>query len=181
MAEEVLSDRALNRATLARQLLLERSTIAPVDTVRHLVGLQAQNPLDPYLALWSRLESFDPVAFGGLLESRDLVRIVVMRGTIHLVTADDALELRPLMQPVLDAEIARHRDFAPQLVGVDMGPVLAFGEQILRTRSHTTPQLRAAMTEHFPICTPAPSPMRAAACSRWCRSRPAGCRARPRR
>src|SRR6478672_11799716 len=112
MATAVLSDRALNRATLSRQLLLRRASLAPDDAVRQLVGLQAQNPLDPYLALWSRLRRFDPTVLGQLLERRSLVRIVVMRGTIHLVTADDARRLRPVMQPVLDAEIARHSQFA---------------------------------------------------------------------
>lgn len=53
----------------------------PKEAVEHLVGLQAQNPLDPYLALWSRLERFDPHGVGALVEGRRLVRIVVMRGT----------------------------------------------------------------------------------------------------
>ncbi|MGH2686453.1 MAG: winged helix DNA-binding domain-containing protein [Actinomycetota bacterium] len=154
MAQEVLTDRVLSRATLARQLLLERSTLAPTDAVAHLVGLQAQNPLDPYVALWSRLDRFDPVALGELVESRALVRMVVMRGTIHLVTAADALVLRPLMQPVLDAEIARHRDFAPHLVGIDVEPVLAFAREILGERPHTTAQLRAAMAARFPDLHP---------------------------
>ena len=61
MATAVLSDRALNRATLARQLLLRAVAAGARSTrSRHLVGLQAQNPLDPYLALWSRLARFDP-------------------------------------------------------------------------------------------------------------------------
>ncbi len=59
MVVDVLSDRDLNRATLARQMLLERSSLAPTAAIEHLVGLQAQNPLDPYLALWSRLDGFD--------------------------------------------------------------------------------------------------------------------------
>ena len=84
--------------------------MAPFDAVRHLVGLQAQVPLDPYTALWSRLASFEPASLAELLERREAVRIVVMRGTIHLVTASDSLRLRPLMQPILDAEFARHRD-----------------------------------------------------------------------
>ena len=150
MATTVLSDRALNRATLSRQLLLRRASLAPDDAVRQLVGLQAQNPLDPYLALWSRLRRFDPTVVGQLLERRSLVRIVVMRGTIHLVTADDALLLRPVMQPVLDAEIARHREFAPHLVGVDLGPLLDVAHALLAARPLTGPELRAALAERFP-------------------------------
>lgn len=88
MTTEVLSDRAVNRATLARQMLLERSTtVDPLTAVHRLVGLQAQNPLDPYLALWSRLAGFDPGVVARAIEERALVRVVVMRGTIHLVTA----------------------------------------------------------------------------------------------
>ena len=150
MTADVLTDRALGRATLARQLLLERHVLDPVAAVARLVGLQAQVPLDPYLALWSRLEPFDPHEVGRRLEDRTLVRIVVMRGTIHLVTADDALVLRPLVQPVLDAELARHAEFAPALAGVDLAPVLAFGRSVMAERPRTGAQLRAAMTERFP-------------------------------
>jgi hypothetical protein len=134
VATDSISREALNRATLERQLLLGRSTMAPQVAVGHLVGLQAQNPLDPYLALWSRLEDFDTAAIAALIEARSLVRIVVMRGTIHLVTADDALVLRPLMQPVLDAELARHSEFAPRLVGVDIDSIVDFAAARSRSR-----------------------------------------------
>jgi hypothetical protein len=150
VATDVLTDRALNRATLERQLLLRRRPLRPVDAVAHLVGLQAQNPLDPYLALWSRLDGFDPEALSQRIEDRSLVRIVVMRGTIHLVTADDALVLRPLHQPVMDAEIARHRDYAPWLVGVDVGPALAFARAKLSDEPLNGAQLRAVLAERFP-------------------------------
>lgn len=92
----------LNRATLARQLLLERSPMDGVAAVEHLVGLQTQHPQSFYVGLWSRLQDFDPVAVGAALEDRRLVRIPLMRTTIHLVTAEDALGLRPLFDPVLD-------------------------------------------------------------------------------
>jgi winged helix DNA-binding protein len=97
---EVLSRRELNRATLERQLLLRRSAMPVLEAVEHLVGLQAQLPLNPYTALWSRLERFRPDTLAELLVDRRVVRIVVMRATIHLVSADDCLLLRPLMQPV---------------------------------------------------------------------------------
>jgi hypothetical protein len=150
VAADVLTDRALARATLARQLLLERHALDPVAAVAHLVGLQAQVPSDPYLALWSRLDPFDPDEVGRLLEDRSLVRIVVMRGTIHLVTADDALVVRPLVQPVLDAELARHVEFAPRLDGVDLAPALAFARSLMAEEPRTGVQLRAAMAGRFP-------------------------------
>ena len=150
MPPDVLSDRALNRATLARQLLLERSAMTPDVAVEHLVGLQAQNPLDPYLALWSRLQRLDPHEVGAMLEDRRLVRIVVMRGTIHLVTARDALVLRPLTQPVMDAELARHSQFAPVLVDVDLEPVMAYAHPLLADTPMAGTQLRASLAERFP-------------------------------
>jgi hypothetical protein len=155
-APDRLSARRLGRATLARQLLLERSPMAPLDAVRHLVGMQAQEPLDPYLGLWSRLERFDPASLAQLLVDRGVVRIVVMRGTIHLVTVDDAAVLRPLAQPVLERELTMHRDFAPVLRDVDLGPVLPVAKQLLDAQPLTFTELRTALAEHFPDLDPAP-------------------------
>ena len=73
-----------------------------------------------------------------------------MRATIHLVSADDCLLLRPLMQPVLDAELARHREFGPALTRVDLAAVLAFARPLLAERPRTGPELRAALAERFP-------------------------------
>jgi hypothetical protein len=146
---DVLTDRALNRATLDRQLLLRRHTMPVLAAVEHL-GLQAQVPLNPYVALWSRLAHFDHRELARLLLDRLVVRIVVMRGTLHLVSTDDCLLLRPLVQPVLDRELARHRDFAPALVGVDVDEVLAYVRPLLAERPHTGAQLRAAIAERFP-------------------------------
>lgn len=145
----MLSRRALNRATLERQLLLRRHAMPAIDAVEHLVGLQAQLPLNPYTGLWSRLERFRPEELAELLVERHAVRIVLMRGTIHLVSRDDCLQLRPLMQPVLDAELARHRDFAPALAQVDLNPVLAFARELLM-QPRTGPELRSALGERFP-------------------------------
>ncbi len=109
-AVEVLSDRQLNRATLARQLLLEPSSLDPLAAVTHLVGLQAQVPNNPHVALWARLASFEPSQLDSLLEARAVVRSAAIRGTIHLLTADDCLDLWPLSQPVLQRELGTHRD-----------------------------------------------------------------------
>ena len=150
MGVEVLSRRALNRATLERQLLLRRARLPALDAVEHLVGLQAQVPLNPYTALWSRLERFRPEELAALLEERRVVRTVVMRATIHLVTADDCLLLRPLVQPVLTAELRRHPDFSPALRRIDLDPVLAYGRTLLAERPRTGGELRAAFEERFP-------------------------------
>jgi hypothetical protein len=150
VAADRLTDRVLNRTTLQRQLLLSRVPMDPLRAVEHLVGLQAQNPLDPYLALWSRIAGFDPVGFGQLLQDRAVVRIAAMRATVHLLTADDALLLRPLTQPVLTAEIRRHPEFAPQLSGLDLDPLLAWAEAELAERPLATGELRRAVAERFP-------------------------------
>jgi hypothetical protein len=147
---DVLSLRALNRATLARQLLLGRAARPILETVEHLVGLQAQVPSNPYTALWSRLEGFQPEELSALLLERRVVRVSVMRATIHLVSADDCLLLRPLMQPVLDQELARHREFAPALSGVDLDAVVKAGRALLSERPLTGTELRAGLAERFP-------------------------------
>jgi hypothetical protein len=143
---DLLTRRELNRATLARQLLLSRSDLTVLDAVEHLVGLQAQEPPDPYAALWARLEGFRPEELSALLERREVVRTAVMRSTIHLVSADDCLLLRPLMQPVLDAELSRYRN----LRGVDVGAVLGFARERLEERALNGTELRAALAERFP-------------------------------
>ncbi|HEY8525469.1 MAG TPA: winged helix DNA-binding domain-containing protein [Acidimicrobiales bacterium] len=150
MSADVLGDRALNRATLHRQLLLRRTDRPVLDVVERLVGLQAQEPPDPYLALWSRLDGFEPDDLGRLLVDRKVVRIVAMRGTIHLLTADDCLALRPVMQPVLDGELRRHRDYAPRLEGVDLAPVLAAARELVADTPLSGKELRAALAERFP-------------------------------
>jgi hypothetical protein len=78
-----------------------------------------------------------------------------MRSTIHLVSADDCLVLRPLVQPVLDGELSRHRDYGPALVGVDLDAVMDVARPLLATQAMTGAQLRAAMAERFPGLDPA--------------------------
>lgn len=126
----VLSQRALNRALLDRQLLLERSTL-PVDAaVEHLVGLQAQSPWSPYHSLWARLDGFDPDRLGAMLVDRTVVRIVLMRSTVHLVTADDCLFLRPLLADFLARGLATS-PWRAGLDGTDLDTVAARGRALV--------------------------------------------------
>src|SRR2546422_3722893 len=85
----VLSLRELNRATLARQLLLERGRLDVVRAVEHLAGLQAQWAPSPYIALWSRLAGFARERLWSAIERHAIVRARLMRGTLHLVSARD--------------------------------------------------------------------------------------------
>lgn len=150
MSTNVLSLRALNRATLERQMLLHRSDMPALRAVEHLVGMQAQLPLNPYVGLWSRLDRFQPDELAQLLLDREVVRIIAMRATLHLVTGGDCLVLRPLAQAVLDRELARHPEYGPAVRGVDLDTVMAYARALLAERPHTGAELRAAMKERFP-------------------------------
>jgi len=109
-AYPVLTDRVLNRTLLQRQHLLERVATPPLVMVEHLLGLQAQDVLPPYLSLAARLTNLDPYPLSEALTDRRAVRVLLMRGTIHLVSADDALVLRAWVQPFLTG-LARTADY----------------------------------------------------------------------
>lgn len=123
-----LDARTLNRTLLARQHLLGRLPAGdPVALAEHLVGLQAQETPSPYLGVAARVEGFDAETLSTALEERRVVRLLLMRGTVHLVTPDDAAHLRPLVQPLLDrsatsvgsARAARHLS-AASVVGAGL-------------------------------------------------------------
>ncbi|TML74444.1 MAG: winged helix DNA-binding domain-containing protein [Actinobacteria bacterium] len=97
MAERVLMLRELNRATLARQLLLERKRLSPAAVIERLVGMQAQWPPAPYIGIWTRTTSFRRQALERELASAAVVRATVMRQTLHLVTPRDYALLRAAM------------------------------------------------------------------------------------
>lgn len=148
MTAPLVSLRELNRATLARQLLLERSSLGPIAAIEQLVGLQAQTPQSWYTGLWSRLTGFDPVAFGGLLESREVVRIAVMRSTIHLVSSRDALFLRPLVQSM--TERSARSAYGKRWQGLDLDAVAAAARALLGESPLTFAELGAALQERWP-------------------------------
>ncbi|MEP6480046.1 MAG: crosslink repair DNA glycosylase YcaQ family protein, partial [Rhodoglobus sp.] len=140
MAVPVLTPRALNRALLARQLLLERSHLDAVDAVRHLVGLQAQAPLAPYVGLWSRLRGFTPDDLAAPLKARAVTRATLMRGTVHLVTAEDALRLRPWTEPAIVRGFAG--GFSARLTTEQTEAVLGLGQELLAAAPRTRAELR---------------------------------------
>ncbi|MGH3125499.1 MAG: DNA glycosylase AlkZ-like family protein, partial [Streptosporangiaceae bacterium] len=140
----VLSQRAVNRALLARQLLLERQVLPAgqpdraawvVQVIEHLVGLQAQAPFPPYYGLHSRLDGFRPEDLATLITDRSVVRIALMRGTIHLVSARDCLPLRRLLQPVI--ERGMRGAFGKQLAGVDPAELAAAGRRLVEAEPMT--------------------------------------------
>ena len=160
MPAEVLSQRGLNRALLDRQMLLCGAPLPPgpgraervIETVEHLGGLQAQAPFPPYYGLWSRLAGFRPDDLAELLLNRAVVRIALMRGTIHLVSARDCVMLRPLTQPVLDRALKAL--FGKQLPGVDTGAIAATGRALVEERPRTFSELGALLAERWPQYPP---------------------------
>ncbi|MEU5258721.1 winged helix DNA-binding domain-containing protein [Amycolatopsis sp. NPDC021455] len=132
--------RALNRALLARQHLLERSAQPAAAMLGHLVGMQAQAPLAPYVGLWTRLARFRPDELASLLTGRDAVRGLLMRGTVHLVLAEDARLLRPLVQRVVASGYTGH--FGRRIGDADLDAVAAFGRELLEERPRTRRQLQ---------------------------------------
>ncbi len=125
----VLTTRALNRATLARQLLLARADLSPLDAVAHLCGLQAQEPQEPFVGLWSRLRAFTPDALSDLLTGRQVVRTHLMRRTVHLMTADDALAWRPRHDAMLRQRVLA--TYRQELSGVDLEALAAAGRAVM--------------------------------------------------
>ncbi|MGW0393659.1 winged helix DNA-binding domain-containing protein [Streptomyces sp. NPDC003042] len=150
-AAAVLDTRALNRATLARQLLLSRAEMSARDAVTHLLGLQAQNVKPPYFQLHARLAGFRPAELAGLMESREVVRMVTMRSTIHLHTAHDALTLRPLVQPARDREVTY---FRKGLTGVDLDRLRERARAFVETAPRTMGEIRDELLREWPAADP---------------------------
>ncbi len=129
-----LTDRGLNRATLGRQLLLERADLQPDEGVRRIVALQAQEGASPYLALWSRLTRFDASALDALLADHALVKASLMRITLHLVHHEDYAGFHAAMVPSLRASRLYDRRFTTSGLSIDdvdhlLPQVLAFASE----------------------------------------------------
>jgi hypothetical protein len=144
----VISDRALNRTLLCRQLLLDRIDRPALDVVTHLVGLQAQEPADPYVALWDRIAGFDPEELAAAVASGHAVRIALQRSTIHLVSAADCATLRPVLQPALE-RMARS-SFGTRMAGVDPAELAEAARKLVAEQPRTFGELGRLLHERWP-------------------------------
>ncbi|MBB2947435.1 hypothetical protein FB565_007203 [Actinoplanes lutulentus] len=143
-----MNRRALNRATLARQLLLERADLSVPEALTRLGGLQAQTPHTWYVGLWSRLRDYSPVETSALLEGGEIVRMALMRSTIHLVTVDDARWLRPLVEPAIIRSTMGA--FGRHLRELDRAQLVSAAVAALDERPMTFSELGKALAPSFP-------------------------------
>jgi hypothetical protein len=148
MADRVLTLRELNRATLQRQMLLERQTLTAPAAIERLVGLQAQLPSAPYVALWTRLRNFSRTDLARSIEDRLVIKATLMRATLHLFTAEDYVRFRTTLQPVMAGAataIAKHRggDF-------DVDKLLKAARRFISEKPRTFAEISDMVTQLMP-------------------------------
>jgi hypothetical protein len=143
-----MTTRELNRATLARQMLLAREKTSAIDAIERLVALQAQVARPPFIGLWTRVAGFRREDLRRLIDARKVVRATALRGTLHLMTARDFVRLRAAMQPALTAgmlSILRRR-----AMSLDVDALVAIARREFDTRPGTFADLRAVLMSRFP-------------------------------
>lgn len=148
MPERILTLRALSRATLARQLLLERATLAPDAALEQVAGLQAQELKSPYISLWSRLEGFQRDHLTDLITNRSVVRATLMRVTIHMVTAQDYRWMRPLLQPSLTRLFMSA--YGKRATGMDLDRLVGLVRTAVEERPRSFAQFMPLLLEEAP-------------------------------
>ncbi|MEA2353390.1 MAG: hypothetical protein QOJ14_1804, partial [Thermoleophilaceae bacterium] len=144
----VLGPRALNRALLERQLLLRRCDRSAAEALQYLVGLQSQNPNAPYIALWTRLANFEPDELAELVVARKVVRVALMRWTLHLVTARDCLALRPVLQPVMERRM--RACFGRHLGAVELTRLVELGRALVEEEPRTLGDVGQLLAAEWP-------------------------------
>ena len=142
--ERVLTLRELNRATLARQMLLERKNTSALRAVGRLAGLQAQVASPPYVGLWTRLEGFGHEELTRLMQERLVVRATLMRATLQLMSAEDYLLLRPALQPALTRSMRSIT--GKRLDGVDVDRLVGAAREFFEEEPRTFADLRPLLS-----------------------------------
>ncbi len=161
VAPPVLTTLQLNRALLARQLLLKRRRLPVAEAVHAVGGLQSQEPRDPHVALWSRLSGFGSARLQQAVERREVVRGSHWRGTIHTVSAADYLAFRSLLQPLLDKDLKNWAHLAGGFTMKALAP--AVRALIDEQGPLSAQQIAEALASRFPKAKPE-------GLSRWARN-----------
>src|SRR4051812_22156103 len=128
LTPRTLSTVQLNRALLARQQLLKRKRLSVAQTIHNVGGLQSQEPKDPFVSLWSRIEGFKRERLPEAAENRSVVRGSNLRCTMHTVTAEDFVKYRLALQPVIGRDTANWKD---RYVGLDKPAVIKAVNKLL--------------------------------------------------
>jgi len=147
MADRILKLRELTRATLARQMLLERESVPITDAVEKLVGMQAQLSSAPFVGLWTRLNDFKREDLAKLIESRKVVKATFIRATLHLVTADDYLRFRTTLQPLLTGAAD---SITKQRGEFDLEKVLKAARKFIGEKPRTFAEISEMLTRLMP-------------------------------
>jgi hypothetical protein len=152
VSERVLTLRELNRATLTRQLLLERRRVAAPAAVERLVGMQAQWPAAPYVGLWSRVTSFRREALEKAIRNGEVVKATVMRATLHLVTRRDYAVLHAALRDMrtwAEDAVADAERVAPSLRALAAGGPISVAEALAHLeREHGLTDIHARRVWH---------------------------------
>ena len=129
-------------------MLIERQRLSPVEAVERLAGLQAQVPKPPFVGLWTRIEGFRREQLIGALHDRSIVRATMMRGTIHLVSAEDYRAFRGVLHPMLiRGPLSVIKD---KVKGLNFGKVAAEGRAFFAKRPATFDALRVHFAKRHP-------------------------------
>lgn len=131
-------------------MLLRRSQRSTAEAIEHLIGMQAQVPNSPYVGLWTRIDGFRPDDLAQLIHGHEAVRTLLMRTTLHLVTARDCSALRPLLQPVLERGLYTGSPFGRRIVGVDVEALLAAGRELLEEQPRSVAALAKLLSARWP-------------------------------
>ena len=152
MAGDVsLTARRLNRATLARQLLLEREPLAAVDAVRRVVAVQAQEPASPYIALWNRVAGFDATDLDSAFKEHAIVKATLLRITLHAVAAEDYPAFHHAMASSLRDSRLTDRRYTDTGLTVEDADALLPDVLAFMAEPRTNADVVAWLTERFGI------------------------------
>jgi hypothetical protein len=148
MTPETLTRKALNRALLARQMLLAREETSALAVIEHLVGLQAQLARPPFTGLWSRIARFQREELRSLIQSRQVVRGTLMRCTLHLMSSRDYAAFRPALQPALT--LGMRSILRDRAKSFDLDTLLIEARRLFAERPRTFAEARAVLLELIP-------------------------------